>query len=122
MTSTSQKHKGRTLKAGGVRRKLRRHTTRPRLSVFRSLKNISVQVIDDLRGHTLAAASSTEKELRAEIKGTRKTDVAARVGKLLAERAKQQGVSKVTFDRGSYRYHGRVKALAEAAREGGLEF
>jgi len=110
------------LKAGGVRRKLRRHTTRPRLSVFRSLKNISVQIIDDLRGHTVAAASSTEKELRAEVKSVRKTDVAARVGKLLAERAKREGVSKVSFDRGSYRYHGRVKALADAAREGGLEF
>ena len=122
MTRTSHKHKSRMLKAGGVRRKLRRHTTRPRLSVFRSLKNISVQIIDDLRGHTVAAASSTEKELRAEVKSVRKTDVAARVGKLLAERAKREGVSKVSFDRGSYRYHGRVKALADAAREGGLEF
>ena len=120
--TTSRKHKGRALKAGGVRRKLRRHSTRPRLSVTRSLKNISVQIIDDMKGHTLAAASSIEKDVRNEIKGVRKTDVATRVGTLLAERAKRAGVTKVSFDRGPYRYHGRVKALADAAREGGLEF
>lgn len=120
--TTSRKHESRFLKAGGVRRKLRRHTTRPRLSVFRSLKNISCQIIDDQRGHTLAAASSIEKEVRAAVKGVRKTDIAKRVGALLAERARRAGVAQVAFDRGAYRYHGRVKALADAAREGGLEF
>ena len=120
--NTSQKHSSRRGKAVSLRRKLRSHSTRPRLSVFRSLKNLSVQIIDDTDGRTLCAASSTEKDLKGDAKGTRKTDMATRVGTLLAERAKRAGVAKVSFDRGSYRYHGRVKALADAAREGGLEF
>lgn len=122
MTSTSIKHKRRRDKAGSLRARMRRNTDRPRLSVFRSLKNISVQIIDDLRGCTVASASSQEKELRTAIKGMRKTDVAKRVGSLLAERAKRAGITKVVFDRGAFRYHGRIKALADAAREGGLEF
>lgn len=122
MTSTSQKHERRRGKAASVRNKLRGVTGRPRLSVFRSLGNISAQVIDDIRGHTLAAASSLEKDLRASIKGLRKTDIAKKIGSIVAERAKHAGVSKVAFDRGSYKYHGRVKALADAAREAGLEF
>ena len=92
---------------------------RPRLSVFRSSKNIYAQVIDDAQGVTLAAASSLEGEEKA--KGTDK-DAAARVGKLVAERAKEKGVTDVVFDRGGYLYHGRVKALADAAREAGLNF
>ena len=92
---------------------------RPRLSVFRSSKNIYAQVIDDAQGVTLAAASSLEGEGKA--KGADK-DAAARVGKLVAERAKEKGVTDVIFDRGGYLYHGRVKALADAAREAGLNF
>jgi len=92
---------------------------RPRLSVFRSSKNIYAQVIDDANGVTVAAASSLEGEKKA--KGTDK-DAAARVGKLVAERAKEKGVTDVVFDRGGYIYHGRVKALADAAREAGLNF
>ena len=92
---------------------------RPRLSVFRSSKNIYAQVIDDAQGVTLAAASSLEGE--GKTKGADK-DAAARVGKLVAERAKEKGVTDVVFDRGGYLYHGRVKALADAAREAGLNF
>ena len=92
---------------------------RPRLSVFRSSKNIYAQVIDDAQGVTLAAASSLEGEKKA--KGADK-GAAARVGKLVAERAKEKGVTDVVFDRGGYLYHGRVKALADAAREAGLNF
>ncbi|CUW47585.1 50S ribosomal protein L18 [Novacetimonas hansenii] len=95
---------------------------RPRLSVFRSGKNIYAQVIDDVAGRTLAAASSIEKDLRSAHKNGADIAAAGAVGKLLAERAVAAGVSKVVFDRGSYLYHGRIKALAEAAREGGLSF
>ncbi|GBQ06242.1 MULTISPECIES: 50S ribosomal protein L18 [Acetobacter] len=95
---------------------------RPRLSVFRSGKNIYAQVIDDVRGCTLAAASSLDKELRPSLKSGANKDSAGAVGKLVAQRAVAAGVSQVVFDRGSYLYHGRVKALAEAAREGGLSF
>lgn len=91
---------------------------RPRLCVSRSNKRIYAQVIDDSRGHTLAAAGSHEGALRELVKG----EAAAEVGKLLAERAKAAGVDRVVFDRGGYKYHGRVKALADGAREGGLEF
>jgi large subunit ribosomal protein L18 len=93
---------------------------RPRLSVHRTNKQIYVQVIDDVKGVTLAAASSLDKELKLK-KGS-DVAAAAEVGKLVAARAKKAGVSKVQFDRGSYLYHGRVKAVAEGAREGGLEF
>ena len=103
-----------------VRTRLRKVANgRPRLSVFRSSKNIYAQVIDDANGVTVAAASSLEGEKKA--KGTDK-DAAARVGKLVAERAKEKGVTDVVFDRGGYIYHGRVKALADAAREAGLNF
>jgi large subunit ribosomal protein L18 len=93
---------------------------RPRLSVFRSSKHIYAQVIDDQQGHTLAAASSNEKDLRGKTGAD--TAAAEAVGKLLAERASAAGVTEVVFDRGAYLYHGRVKALAEGAREGGLKF
>jgi len=95
---------------------------RPRLSVFRSSKHIYAQVIDDAAGKTLASASSLEKELRGSLKTGANVAAAKEVGKRLAARAKEQGVKKVVFDRGGYLFHGRVKALADAAREGGLEF
>ena len=95
---------------------------RPRLSVFRSGKHIYAQVIDDIEGKTLAAASSVEKDVKGKVKTGADKAAAAEVGKLLAERAKAAGVTSVVFDRGGYIYHGRVQALADAAREGGLEF
>ncbi len=95
---------------------------RPRLSVFRSSKHIYAQVIDDRAGKTLAAASSIEKTLRGKLKTGADVEAAKAVGALLADRAVKAGVGKVVFDRGGYIYHGRVKALAEAAREGGLSF
>ncbi|TAN01063.1 MAG: 50S ribosomal protein L18 [Rhizobiaceae bacterium] len=106
-----------------VRRQLRAvNAERPRLSVYRSGKNIYVQVIDDKSGHTLAAASTLDKDLKGSLKTGADTAAAAAVGKLIAERASKAGVKEVVFDRGAYIYHGRVKALAEAAREGGLSF
>lgn len=102
-----------------IRRKVAGSTERPRLAVFRSVKHIYAQVIDDTVGHTLAAASSNEK---SGIKSGGNVAGAKAVGKLLAERAQEKGVKSVVFDRGGYLYHGRVKALAEAAREGGLKF
>jgi large subunit ribosomal protein L18 len=95
---------------------------RPRLSVFRSSKHIYAQLIDDTAGNTLAAASSIEKDLRGTLKTGADKGAAVAVGKLLAERATAKGVKDVVFDRGHYLYHGRVKALADAAREGGLNF
>ncbi|WP_256476587.1 50S ribosomal protein L18 [Siccirubricoccus soli] len=95
---------------------------RPRLSVFRSGKHIYAQVIDDAQGRTLASASSLEKELRESLKTGADKNAASVVGKRLAERALAAGISLVVFDRGPYLYHGRVKALADAAREGGLSF
>lgn len=95
---------------------------RVRLSVFRSGKNIYAQLIDDVQGVTLAAASTLEKDLKGSLKTGADIAAAAAVGKLIAERAKAAGITEVVFDRGGYIYHGRVKALAEAAREGGLSF
>src|ERR1043166_942087 len=106
-----------------VRRNVRRSAAaRARLSVFRSSKPIYAQVIDDVKGETLAAASSIEKDLRGSMKSGANVAAAKAVGKLLAERATAKGVKDVVFDRGGYLYHGRVKALADAAREGGLKF
>ena len=95
---------------------------RPRLSVFRSSKQIYAQIIDDEKGHTVAAASTIEKAMRDQLKTGATVEAARLIGKELAERAKKAGVAKVVFDRGAYMYHGRVKALAEGAREGGLDF
>ena len=95
---------------------------RPRLSVHRSSKQIYCQIIDDEAGRTLAAASSLEKDQRGSLKTGANVEAAAAIGKLIAERAKAAGVTEVVFDRGGYMYHGRVKALAEGAREGGLTF
>ena len=110
-------------RAQRVRRQLKKVAgNRPRLSVHRSSKHIYAQVIDDANGHTMAAASTLEKDLKGSLKTGADTAAAAAVGKLLAERAVKAGVKEVIFDRGAYIYHGRVKALAEAAREGGLSF
>ncbi|OJV20740.1 MAG: 50S ribosomal protein L18 [Bacteroidetes bacterium 41-46] len=95
---------------------------RPRLAVFRSNKQIYVQFIDDINGVTLASASSTDKAIVEECKGKSGVEVAKLVGKLAAQRAIEKGINEVSFDRGGYLYHGRVKSLAEAAREGGLKF
>jgi len=106
-----------------VRRAIRKAANgRPRLSVFRSSKQIYAQVIDDARGHTVAAASTIEKDLKGKLKTGADVDAAKEIGRLVAERAVQAGVKQVVFDRSGYLYHGRVKALADAAREGGLEF
>jgi large subunit ribosomal protein L18 len=106
-----------------VRRRLRKVASGcPRLSVFRSSKHIYAQVIDDANSRTVAAASSLDKDLRSNLKCGADKNAAVEVGKLLAERAKTAGVTEVQFDRGGYLFHGRVKALAEAAREGGLVF
>jgi large subunit ribosomal protein L18 len=110
-------------RAQRVRRQLKKVAgERPRLSVHRTSKNIYVQVIDDKQGRTLAAASTLEAGFRKEGKTGADTGAASAIGKLIAERAKEAGVNEVVFDRGAYIYHGRVKALAEAAREGGLTF
>jgi large subunit ribosomal protein L18 len=100
----------------------RNASNRPRLSVFRSSKNIHAQVIDDAQGVTLAAASTLEKDVKGKIKSGGNADAAAMVGKLVGERAAKAGVTEVVFDRGAYIYHGRVKALADGAREAGLKF
>jgi len=105
-----------------VRRRVTGTLDRPRLCVFRSLAEIYAQVIDDEAGRTLASASSIDHDLRAKLAGMKKAEQARLVGQALAERAREQGIQKVVFDRGGYRYIGRVKALADAAREGGLEF
>jgi large subunit ribosomal protein L18 len=110
-------------RTGVVRRKIKLAAgTRARLSVFRSSKHIYAQLIDDVKGETLAAASTLEKTIRGE--GAKGADIAAAkaVGKLIAARAKEKGIKDVVFDRGGYLYHGRIKALADAAREGGLNF
>ena len=115
--------KGSARRKARVRRAIKaRAYGRPRLSVFRSDKNIYAQIIDDTTGRTLAAASTLEKDVRGDEAKGATTEAAARVGKLLAERGAAAGVGEVVFDRGSYLYHGRVKALADAAREGGLKF
>ncbi len=105
-----------------VRAKIIGTTERPRLSIFRSLEHIYAQVIDDRTGRTVAAASSLEPEVRSQAKEAVKTRVGEMVGELVAKRAREYGITKVVFDRGGYLYHGRVKALAEGARTGGLEF
>ncbi len=110
-------------RARRVRRVLKQNSSgRPRLSVHRSSKHIYAQVIDDVKGHTLAAASTLEKDLKSALKTGADKAAAAAVGKLLAERATKAGVKQVVFDRGGFMFHGRIKALADAAREGGLSF
>jgi large subunit ribosomal protein L18 len=105
-----------------IRRDIHGTAERPRLNVFRSLQHIYAQVIDDDQGYTLVAASTLDPELREQLDGMNKSQQAARVGQLVAQRAVARGLKLVVFDRGGYPYHGRVKALADGAREGGLEF
>ena len=104
------------------RRKVTGTAERPRLSVFRALNHVYAQIIDDSQGNTLAAASSLESQVREQRDGKAKTEISKVVGKVLADRAKEKGVTTVVFDRGGYKYHGRVKALAEAVREEGIVF
>jgi large subunit ribosomal protein L18 len=105
-----------------VRAKVKGFSERPRLCVFRSLSHIYAQIIDDTRGHTLAFASTLDREVKVEANGKIKMEKAGLVGALMAKRALEKGIEQVIFDRGGYKYHGRVKALAEAARQGGLKF
>jgi len=105
-----------------VRKQIDGTPARPRLNVFRSDKHIYAQVIDDAAGHTLVSASSIDVEVRGAMKGKNKTEQAKVVGRIVAERAIDAGLKQVVFDRGGYQYHGRVKALADAAREAGLDF
>jgi len=105
-----------------IRKNVAGTTDRPRLTVYRGLSHIYVQVIDDEAGNTLVSASTIDRELRIKMDGLKKTEQAKLVGKAVAERAQAKGIKKVVFDRGGFRYIGRVKALADAAREGGLDF
>lgn len=105
-----------------IRTRLRGSGSRPRLAVFKSGKHIYAQIIDDANGRTLACASSLDPDMKKEGKATANVPTAIRVGSLVAKRAKEKGIAKVVFDRGGYIYHGKVKALADAARQGGLEF
>ncbi len=105
-----------------VRSRLKGTDERPRLCVFRSANHIYAQVIDDTRGHTLASASTIDPETKAELNGQAKSGKAGVVGNMIAKRALSLGIKEVAFDRGGYKYHGRVKALAESARQGGLKF
>ena len=105
-----------------IREKISGNSSRPRLCIFRSLKYIYAQIIDDAQGKTLVAASTAEKGVRGELKQGGNIQASKRVGKAIAERAKAKGIASVVFDRGGYLYHGRIKAVAEAARESGLKF
>ena len=105
-----------------VREKIKGTSSIPRLCVYRSPNHIYAQVIDDTRGHTLAAASTLDAEIKGELEGKKKSDKSVLVGTLIAKRAKDKGIEKVAFDRGGFKYHGRIKALADAAREEGLKF
>ena len=115
-------YKARKRRHRRIRQKISGTAARPRMNVFRSLNHIYVQVIDDVAGNTLVSASSLDKKLRGELEGKTKKEQAALIGKAVADRAKEAGIETVVFDRGGFIYHGRVKALAEGAREGGLKF
>ena len=116
------REKARARRHTHIRQRVEGTPERPRLNVFRSLSHIYAQVIDDSVGVTLASASTVDRDLRDQIAGLKKTEQASAVGKIIAERTLAKGIEKVVFDRGGYKYHGRVKALAEAARKGGLDF
>ncbi|MCY3576977.1 MAG: 50S ribosomal protein L18 [bacterium] len=120
MSSVKHKHESRARRHRRVRKKIQGTAERPRLAVYRSNRHIVAQVIDDTAGHTIVSASTTESELRSGPTGN--VAGAAAVGKLIAERAKEKNITAVVFDRGGFRYHGRVAALADSARESGLEF
>lgn len=118
----SKKYQARRRRQRRVRAKVTGTVARPRMSIYRSLKNIFVQVIDDATGKTLVSASTIDTEVAAKIVGKNKTESSRIVGQIVAERAKNAGVETVVFDRGGYQYHGRVAAVAEGAREAGLKF
>jgi len=120
-TIAAKRREGRLRRHLRVRKKIHGTAERPRLAVYRSNKHLSVQLIDDDAGRTIASASSLEKDFRAQGSGST-VAAATKVGTLIAQRAKQAGVSKVVFDRGGFLYHGRIAAVADAAREAGLEF
>ncbi len=122
MIKKRSRNEMRVLRHERVRRTLQGTAQRPRLSVFRSLKHISVQVIDDDRGCTMVSASTVEKNIKGQLEKTGNQDAAAFIGKTIAERALSKGIKAVVFDRGGHRFHGRVKTLADAAREAGLDF
>jgi large subunit ribosomal protein L18 len=122
MGKTNPKLQARLRRKRRIRATISGTPERPRLTVFRSSKFIYAQIIDDQAGHTLASVSDQSPQLREELKSLKKKERAARVGQLLAERCKELGIASVVFDRNGYIYHGRVQALADGAREGGLEF
>ena len=122
MAGSNTRYLSRIRRHARVRKKIAGTTECPRLSVFRSLSEIYAQVIDDQAGQTLVSASSIDSELRSKMEGLNKTEQAKLVGKMVAERAKNKGIDAVVFDRGGFRYVGRIKALADGAREGGLNF
>lgn len=122
MITKGDKNKARLKRHLRVRKKIQGTTARPRLNVFRSSKHIYAQLIDDVKGVTIVSASTMDKELREQVTNGGSVESARKVGELVAKRAKEAGVSNVVFDRGGYLYHGRIQALADAAREAGLEF
>jgi large subunit ribosomal protein L18 len=122
MITKSDKNVSRLKRHLRVRKKIEGTTLRPRLNIFRSSKHMYAQIIDDTKGVTIVAASTLDKDLEEAVTNGGNVDAARQVGALIAKRAKEQGVVKVVFDRGGYLYHGRVQALADAAREAGLEF
>ena len=122
MVSKKSRQEIRVKKHDRLRNRFSGTAERPRLSVFRSNKNMYAQVIDDAAGKTLVAASTVEKDVKAELSKTNDTEAAAYVGKLVAKRALDAGIKEVVFDRGGFLYHGKIKALADAAREAGLKF
>ncbi|MEX1030204.1 MAG: 50S ribosomal protein L18 [Paenibacillaceae bacterium] len=122
MIKKADKNKARVKRHLRVRKKINGTTTRPRLNIFRSSKHMYAQIIDDTNGVTIVAASTLDKDLKAGVDNGGSVEAARKVGALIAERAKAKGINNVVFDRGGYLYHGRVQALADAARESGLEF
>ena len=122
MVSKESRQKIRAKKHMKIRNRFSGTAERPRLAVFRSNNHVYAQVIDDVAGKTLVSASTLEKDIKAELKNTDDTDAATKVGEVVAKRALEKGIKAVVFDRGGYIYHGKVKALADAAREAGLEF
>lgn len=122
MIEKTDRNEARKRRHRRIRKKISGTPERPRLNVFRSLKHMYAQIIDDTRGVTLVAASTLDKALRDQISNGGNVESARKVGELVAKRALEKGITKVVFDRGGYKYHGRVRALAEAAREAGLDF
>lgn len=122
MASRATPRAARSARHARVRKNLAGTTQRPRLAVFRSSQHIYAQVIDDVKGRTLAASSTVDEKVAAEGKGKKKAELSVMVGKQIAERAIAQGITQVAFDRGGFKYHGRVRAVADAAREAGLKF